>query len=50
MEVIKWVATKQLVEIPLQRSILLQLEVQKLLLVNRHLNEGIHILTVKGCH
>ena len=52
-EVNKWVATKQLVEIPLQCSILLYLENQELLLVHRHQQEGILLkikLTVKGYH
>ncbi len=50
-EVNKWVATKHLIEVPLQRSIMLHLEDQGLLLVNRHQEEGILIkLTVKGYH
>lgn len=50
-EVNKWVAIKHLTEIPLQRSILLHLENQGLLLVNRHQEEGILIkLTAKGYH
>lgn len=50
-EVNKWVATKHLVEVQLQRSILLHLENQGLLLVKRHLEEGILIkLTTKGYH
>jgi len=47
----KWVATKHLVEAPLQHSILLYLEDHGLLLVNRQQEEGILIkLTVKGYH
>lgn len=47
----KWVATKHLVEVSLQRSILLHLEDQGLLLVQHHQEEGILIkLTVKGYH
>lgn len=50
-EVNKWVATKHLVEVSLQRSILLHLEDQGLLLVNSHQEDGILIkLTVKGYH
>lgn len=50
-EVNKWVATKHLVDVPLQHSILLQLEDQGLLLVQRHQEEGVLIkLTVKGYH
>ncbi|WP_374965374.1 hypothetical protein [Lysinibacillus sp. RS5] len=50
-EVNKWVATKHLVEFSLQRSILLHLEDQGLLLVHRHQEEGTLIkLTVKGYH
>jgi len=50
-EVNKWVAIKHLVEIPLQRSILLHIENQGLLLVNRHQEEGFLIkLTAKGYH
>ncbi|MGE7910783.1 hypothetical protein [Lysinibacillus xylanilyticus] len=50
-EVNKWVATKHLIEVQLQRSILLYLEDQGLLLVHRHQEEGILIkLTVKGYH
>lgn len=50
-EVNKWDATKHFVEVSLQRSILLHLEDQGLLLVNRHQKEGILIkLTVKGYH
>ena len=49
-EVNKWVATKHLVDVPLQHSILLHLEDQGLLLVQRH-QEGVLIkLTVKGYH
>lgn len=47
----KWVTTKHFIEVPLQRSILLHLEDQGLLLVNRQQEEGILIkLTVKGYH
>lgn len=50
-EVNRWVATKHLVEVSLQRSILLNLEDQGLLLVNRQQEEGILIkLPVKGYH
>ena len=50
-EVNKWVATKHLVDVPLQHSILLHLEDQGLLLVQRHQEEGFLIkLTVKGYH
>ncbi|WP_342535212.1 hypothetical protein MHI04_22355 [Lysinibacillus sp. FSL K6-1151] len=50
-EVNKWVATKHLVDVPLQHSILLHLEDQGLLLVQRHQEEGVLIkLTVKGYH
>ena len=50
-EVNKWVANKQLVEVSLQHSILLHLEDQGLLLVNRQQEGGILIkLTVKGYH
>ncbi len=50
-ELNKWVATKHLVEVSLQHSILLYLENHGLLLVNRHQEEGILIkLTVKGYH
>lgn len=50
-EVNKWVATKHLVDVPLQHSILLHLEDQGLLLVQRHQEEGVFIkLTVKGYH
>lgn len=50
-EVNKWVATKYLGEGRLQHSILLHLEDQGLLLVNRQQEEGILIkLTTKGYH
>lgn len=50
-EVNKWVAIKHLEEIQLQRSILLHLENQGLLLVNRHVDKGVLIkLTLKGYH
>jgi len=50
-EVNKWVATKHLMEVQLQRSILLHLEDQGLLLVKRHLEEDILIkLKVEGYH
>ncbi|POZ55059.1 hypothetical protein LYSIN_03356 [Lysinibacillus sphaericus] len=50
-EVNKWVAIKHLVKVPLQRSILLHLEDQGLLLVKCHQEKGILIkLTVKGYH
>lgn len=50
-EVNKWGATKHLIEIPSQRSILLHLEEQGLALVNRHEEEGILIkLTTTGYH
>lgn len=48
-EVNKWIATKHLVEISLHRSILLHLEDQGMLLVQRHKQKGILIkLTLKG--
>ncbi|WP_339196689.1 hypothetical protein MKY27_17720 [Solibacillus sp. FSL R5-0449] len=50
-EVNKWVATKHLVEVSLQRSILLNLEDRGLLLVKRQQEDGVLIkLTLKGYH
>ena len=50
-EINKWVVTKHLGEVRLQHSILLYLEDQGLLLVNRQQEEGILIkLTTKGYH
>lgn len=50
-EVNKWVATKHLIEVPLQHSNLLYLEEDGLLLVNPPYEECILIkLTTKGYH